>query len=193
MNFRGIDNIVGTRRDGGVGLKLLIDYLHRHDTIVCCLLDNESAAQKAVNSLLSASSVLDSGRKVTKPDYIYLWNPNIEFDNFDNTEIAHVLTAVSDGRSEFDASEVAVCRETAEPGAKLKALFLSKTGYDLPKKTLLRLLFDLIIANREKEIGRERHRKVVQAAIDIANYSAWNYPPVNPEIRKKNLASGLFG
>lgn len=69
----------------------------------------------------------------------------------------------------------------------------SPTGYDLPKKRLLRVLFGFIVENREQEIVAEPRREIVQAAINIASFSARNYPPMSPEIRKQNLASGWFG
>ncbi|HZU11778.1 MAG TPA: hypothetical protein VFB58_02985 [Chloroflexota bacterium] len=193
LNFRGIDNIAGPRREAGVGLKLLIDYLHRQNTIVYCVLDREGAAEQAVKMLLRASSVLDEGRKVTKQDYVRLWDPNIEFDNFEDVEIARALSDVAEGRVGFDVTEVRKCRFATESGAALKALFLAKTSYELPKRTLLRTLVGHVIAHREQEIDREPRREIVQLAIDIAKYSAGNYPPVGPDIRRKNLESGLFG
>jgi len=55
--------------------------------------------------LVAADSQFVRWRKLTREEYIHLWNDSIEFDNFSDHEIAEAMTRVSEKRYTFSDTE----------------------------------------------------------------------------------------
>jgi hypothetical protein len=188
-NITGIGNFVGVKRLDRFGaLEKFIDAYHIRQTVVFVLLDNEGGASKVVEQLKKAISTRYPMRKLTRPEYIHLWARSIEFDNFSNDEIAAALTRVSEGRYQFSATEVQQSCSVRD-GNPLGRLYEAKLTYGLEKATLLRVLFDPIMAKIETNKGRPIF-KILGEVVKIANL---NHQPVRLEDWQVNQESGYLG
>jgi len=202
VNMHGIGGFEGKKdRDRCGAFERFIDDYHDRQTIVFVILDKEGRVPKVREQLLRAASKYYNGpypkRRVTKDEYIHLWDKNIEFDNFSHVEIARAMTKLCQGRQPFKASEITDCenRFAAKEGDPLSKLFKEKLTYDLSKPELLRILFGFIISNRNKEFDADRKAKrpvvrVIQKVIELA---ARNYQPVTRDIWRENQESGYLG
>jgi len=200
VNLKGIGNFMGKKRgtkDKYGALERFIDAYHYRQTIVFVILDNEERVPKIKERLTNAPSKYYPKRKVTKDEYIHVWDKNIEFDNFSHKEIAQALTILSENRYFFQPSEIADC----EPQSKtkkdetLKKLYKEKINYGLPKRKLLEILFQFIISNSENEFestGRGK-RPVVQLMQKIIKLAARNYQPITFRGWKETQESGYLG
>jgi len=191
VNIHGVGNFTGKKSTDKYGaLEKFIDDYHYRQTIVFVVLDNEGRVQTVRQNLLKANSKCYPKRKVTKNEYICVWNKNIEFDNFTHNEIAKAMTTLSDNRHLFKDNDIADCENgfSAREGNSLEKLFNNMLGYDLSKPKLLEILFGFIISNPETE------RPVVQVIQEVINLAGKNhYRPVTMDIWQKNQESGFFG
>ena len=191
VNIHGVGNFTGKKSTDKYGaLEKFIDDYHYRQTIVFVVLDNEGRVQTVRQNLLKANSKCYPKRKVTKNEYICVWNKNIEFDNFSHNEIAKAMTTLSDNRHIFKDNDIADCENgfSAREGNSLEKLFNNMLGYDLSKPRLLEILFGFIISNPETE------RPVVQVIQEVINLAGKNhYRPVTMDIWQKNQESGFFG
>lgn len=191
VNIHGVGNFTGKKSTDKYGaLEKFIDDYHYRQTIVFVVLDNEGRVQTVRQNLLKANSKCYPKRKVTKNEYICVWNKNIEFDNFTHNEIAKAMTTLSDNRHIFKDNDIADCENgfSAREGNSLEKLFNNMLGYDLSKPKLLEILFGFIISNPETE------RPVVQVIQEVINLAGKNhYRPVTMDIWQKNQESGFFG
>ena len=198
INIQGVGNFTGEKRLDKYGaLERFIDDYHNRQTIVFIVLDKEERVLKIKGKLTKATSRYPSRRKVTKDEYIHVWDKNIEFDNFSHDEIAQAMTRLSENRYFFQPSEVADCesRFTTKKGDPLSKLFEEKLNRGLEKPKLLEILFQFIISNAENEFestgkGKRPLVRIMQKIIELA---ARNYQPVTLRSWKETQESGYIG
>ena len=192
FNLQGVGNLTAKK-----GIEMFIDAYHHRQTIVFIIVDNEDRPTGIKKSLVQAKTKYNTKRRVTKDEYIYIWDKNIEFDNFSHKEIGQALTILSENRYLFQPSEIADC----EPQSKtkkdktLKKLYKERVNYDLPKRKLLEILFQFILSNSENEFestGKGK-RPVVQLMQKIIKLAARNYQPVTLRSWKETQESGYLG
>ncbi len=199
VNIQGVGNFTGKKKTDKYGaLERFIDDYHYRQTIVFVVLDNEGRVPVIKKRLIGACSKCYPKRKVTKNEYIHVWDKNIEFDNFSPDEIARAMTELGEGRYIFKADDIADCEKyfNAKKGNHLEEFFKKKVNYDLLKVELLKILFGFILSHPETEFDAEGKAKrpvvqVIQKVIELAlkNY----YRPVTWDIWQKNQESGFFG
>ena len=196
-NLNGVGNFAGRKRQEKYGaLEKFIDDYHSRQTIVFVLLDNEGQVQSVRKRLLEAQSNTYPSRKITKDEYIHVWDKNIEFDNFRHDEIARAMTKLSKGRYIFTEAEIACCEQaTLEKKADpLKALFSKQTGSGLSKVQLLKVLVDQILAHPEKEFEDGKPKRPLTKIIrQVLKLAALNHQPVTSKIWDHNQRSGHLG
>ena len=202
VNIRGIGGFEGKKdRDRCGAFERFIDDYHDRQTIVFVILDKEGRVPKVKEQLLRAASKYYNGpypkRRVTKDEYIHLWDKNIEFDNFSDEEIARAMTKLSEDEYTFQANEIENCKNAlaAKEGNPLGELFRKKLGRDLSKPKLLNILFGFIISHPKNEFDTDRKAKrpVVQVMEKIIKLTARNYQPVTIDTWRENQESGYFG
>lgn len=198
VNLKGIGEFTGEKkRDKYGALEKFIDYHHNRQTIVFIVLDDEGRASSIKNKLLNATSKFYKKRHITKEEYIVIWKgKTIEFENFNNNEIAKAMTSVCNNFFEFKESEIENCRLSRKKDSDhLSILFREKTGYGLSKPELLRMLFGFIIDNGKKEISSDGEpiRSVVKVIRDIIKLASLNHQPSRLDSWEKNQESGYFG
>jgi hypothetical protein len=114
VRVRSVSNATGGSDSSYSARWRLIDYLHHHQTIAFVLLDNEGLAPVNIGKgLRRASSIHFPDRRVTRPNYVKLWNLSFEMDNFNDGELATALTRYADRQARFSAADVKQCRESA--------------------------------------------------------------------------------
>lgn len=193
VNLRGIGNFTGRKRDRFGALSRFIDAFHDRQTIVYVLLDNEGGAEQIRARLIEADSKYSPYRKITKPEYLHIWDRNIEFDNFTNIEIADELSSLASCVHSFVAAEVEVCRSSfGQEGHNLERLYSDKVDQDLDKAALLGNLFSLIRTTPTLS-GADTARPVVQVLRKVVELAALNHQPTSSEDWNKNQQSGYVG
>lgn len=197
VNLQGIGSFTGKKVIDRYGaLERFIDDYHRRQTIVFIVLDKEGRVPQIKERLVQALSKYHPKRKVTKVEYIHVWNKNIEFDNFTDGEIALAMTKLSEGRYTFKPEEVADCRKRfpAKERDLLIRLFKERVvHYELSKPNLLNILFDFIVSSSKNGADDKTKRPVVKIIQDVIKLSKMNYQPVTLDIWQKNQESGYFG
>lgn len=197
VNLQGIGNFTGKESMDKYGaLERFIDDYHRRQTIVFVVLDKEGRVPQIKERLIKALSKYYPKRKVTKVEYIHVWNKNIEFDNFTDDEIALAMTKLSEDRYTFKVEEITDCRNrfSSKERDLLSKLFKEKIAhYELSKPNLLNVLFGFIISGSKNSTGDKTKRPVVKIMQDIIKLSKMNYQPVTLDIWQKNQESGYFG
>lgn len=186
----GVDAATGTKEDRFRAIIRLIDYLHHHQTFTFLILDNERYARKLKAEAQRAKSI-HSRRYVTRPEYLKIWRKSFEFDNFSSSEIAAALTAMAAGNTHFSRAQIDMCRQDANPGAMLKAVYQQRTGKKLNKMQLCELLVaGMLSAASHRTI---KNRPITKTLQRVATLAARNQSPTLQEIWEKNQASGYFG
>ena len=197
VNLQGIGSFTGKKVIDRYGaLERFIDDYHRRQTIVFVVLDKEGRVLQIKERLIQAHSKYYPKRKVTKAEYIHVWDKNIEFDNFTDDEIALAMTKLSECKYTFKPEEVADFRNRfpAKEGDLLIRLFKERVvHYELSKPNLLNILFGFIISNSKNNTDDKTKRPVVKIIQDIIKLSKMNYQPVTLDIWRKNQESGYFG
>lgn len=191
-----IMNIEGTGDFEGEKLIKLIDYYHYHQTIIFIILDKENNVEAKKRKYSETLSKLYPGRKITKDEYIYLWDRCIEFDNFTYKELALALSLLCDKKYEFTDSEIAEAEHNfLKKSNPLGNLYKEKLAYSLSKPKLLEILVNMIIRNKlnEFDIEGKPKRKIVQVIHRILELAEMNYQPVTNDIWRRNQESGYFG
>lgn len=195
QNLEGITNFTGGDRDRYGTLERFIDYHHSRQTFVFIVLDNEGRAP-AVRQELAEARSRHAERKLTRPEYIHLWDKSVEFDNFSHEEIARAMTTVSGNRYAFDAAEIAACESRfGEIGNPLGRLYEEKLDYGLNKIKLLETLVDVVLSDPEGEFDEEgaAKRPLVKMLGEVVELASTNYQPVTRDIQQENQMSGYFG
>jgi hypothetical protein len=195
QNLEGISNFTGQARDRYGTLERFIDDHHSRQTFVFVVLDNEGRASAVRRDLVEARS-RHAERKLTRPEYIHLWEKSIEFDNFTPEEIARAMTTVGENRYTFDAAEIAACESRfGNVGDPLKRLYKEKLDYGLKKTKLLEALVDVILSDPEGEFDEEDEAKrpLVKMLGEVVELASTNYQPVTRDIQQENQVSGYFG
>jgi hypothetical protein len=201
VNIQGVDNFTGEKRgvtkDKYGALERFIDAYHYRQTIVFILLDNEKRVPNIKNKLTKAPSKYYPKRKVTKDEYIHVWDKNIEFDNFSHEEIAQAMTILGKYEYSFQPNEIEDCEYRSSPRERdtLSELFEKKLKHGLVKPKLLELLFQFIISNQENEfeLTGKGKRPVVQLLQKISKFAARNYQPTTLRSWKETQESGYLG
>lgn len=197
INLRGVDQFVGKKGENPYGtLERLIDYHHSKQSIVFLVLDRDNPRVKRVVSRLKNQTPcsIHSERKVTRSDYIHIWDKTIEFDNFSPAEIARTLTVLSDNRYAFTEDEVIACKPTDNregAGDLLGKLYKEKLDYDLPKRKLLEMLCEHIRGCPRNEEGEKR--PIVKVLDNIVGIASKNHRPTRYDTWKSNQESGYLG
>jgi len=196
MNLEGVSTFVGDRRSDKYGsLEKFIDFNHNRQTIVFIILDKEGKPNPETikRKLIEKDSHYFKKRKVTRAEYLHIWDKSIEFDNFDNDEIADALTKLCDGNYRFNPIDIEACRNSSK-GNPLEDLFNSFTEgkYSLNKRALLGTLFDGILKEDydKRKVGEKPVIKVLQMLMNLATR---NYQPQSDGAWKENQETGLFG
>lgn len=195
QNLEGISNFTGQNRDRYGTLERFIDDHHSRQTFVYFVLDNEGRASDVRRKLAEARS-RHAERRLTRPEYIHLWDKSIEFDNFTPEELARGMTTVSGNRYTFDAAEIAACEgRFGEVGDPLKRLYKEKLDYGLKKVELLEALVGIILSDPEGEFDEEGEAKrpLVKMLGEVVELASTNYQPVTRDIQQENQMSGYFG
>lgn len=198
QNLKGIGQFEGKKGIDRCGaLERFIDDHHNRQTIVFVVLDNEGRASNIKNNLIQAHSKYYSGRKITKEEYIHIWNKTIEFDNFSHEEIARAMTEICERRYEFTIDEIVKCEKSCDgkTGNPLSKFFEEKIGRGLPKKELLKILFRFITSYPNKEFSddAEAKRPVVRIIEKIIELATLNHQPVTLDDWNENQGSGYLG
>lgn len=177
-------------------LERLIDHYHYRQTIVYLILDNENNAPKLRKRLLEARSKYpDVPGRITKPNYIFLWEKCFEFDNFSDEEIAGALTTVAGGRYTFTPTEVAQARarfgRVKDP---LSSLYRQKVGYGLNKPGLVEALVKGMLDNPRAEFDPEGKpaRPIAAKIWDVIKLATKNYQPVRLKHWRETQQSGFI-
>ena len=195
QNLEGIANFTGKGQDRYGTLERFIDDHHSRQTFVHVVLDNEGRAPEVRRELIGARS-RHAERKLTRPEYIHLWDKSIEFDNFSHEELASAMTIVSGNRYTFDAAEIASCEgRFGEEGDPLKRLYKEKLNYGLKKTRLLEALVDIVLSDPDEEFDEEGEAKrpLVKMIGEVVELASTNYQPVTRDIQQENQMSGYFG
>ncbi len=200
INIHGIGGFEGKKSiDKNGALEKFIDFNHFRQTIVFVVLDNEGRASKIKEKLIRSSSKFYPKRKVTKDEYIPIWNKNIEFDNFSHEEIAKAMTEFCDRRYAFRIDEIEECEKlySKKGGDSLGKLFKEKLNYDLDKPKLLNILFGYLILNSSNEFDSDRKAKrpvvkITQRIIKLALDNSYSQPH-SWDTWEWNQESGYFG
>jgi hypothetical protein len=174
-------------------LSRFIDHYHNLQTVVFVLLDNENRSRQFKQRIVESKSKFGINRKITKTDYIKIWDKNYEYDNFSDEEIASAMSYQSREKYFFRGEEINCARLGK---SKLQDLFRSKVGYDLNKKDLAVCLSNIIIKEIEQGVAVEKikkKRKIVSEIINITEIAIHNPFPVRKDIWKNNQESGYFG
>lgn len=187
MNIKGIGELPKLER--------LIDHYHSLQTIVFVVLDNENNAHSRKKKLVSAISKWSPNRTVTKDEYIHLWDKNIEFDNFTDEEIAEAMTKTSNGRYAFTREQIAECRNKFGHGPDpLSALYHQTFDYGLPKREMLKYLFDIAIATPQMTLnGMKAVRPIIDVIIKIKRLAFMNHQPSDLDAWKETQGSDWLG
>jgi hypothetical protein len=199
VNISGVAGFTGRKGFDRYGaLEKFIDYYHDRQTIVFIVLDNEGRTENIKSKLIKAPSKYYKNRFVTKSEYIHLWKrKTIEFENFSLEEIAHAMSKINTGEYVFTPVDIKNCQKKFEKKASdhLSRFYREKTGYDLSKPELLKVLSDSIIANRKNEFDSngEPVRPITKIIHRIIKLASMNHQPICSETWKKNQASGYFG
>ncbi|MEA2104187.1 MAG: hypothetical protein U9P79_06065 [Candidatus Cloacimonadota bacterium] len=199
VNIHGVPGFTGKKGIDKYGaLEKFIDFNHNRQTIVYIVLDKEGRTTTIKNKLIKTSSKFYSGRYVTKSEYIHLWErKTIEFDNFSYVEIAQAMSELSKGAYLFIPDEIEKCERQLQTKEAdyLSRLFNEKTGYDLPKPELLRLLCDYIIENAKNEFDNEGIplRPVLKVLHRVIELATLNHQPTRFVSWEKNQESGYLG
>lgn len=199
VNINGVAGFSGRKKFDRYGaLEQFIDYYHNRQTIVFVILDNEGRAENIKNKLLNAPSKYYKNRFVTKPEYIHLWErKTIEFENFSLEEIARAMTNINTGEYVFTHVDIGNCQQELKKKTSdhLSRLYREKTGYNLPKTELLKVLVDSIIVNHKNEFGSngEPVRSITKSILQIIKLASMNRQPTCFETWQKNQDSGCFG
>jgi hypothetical protein len=199
MNLQGVSTFVGDSKTDKYGaLEKFIDFNHNRQTIVFIILDKEGkpSPETIKAKLIAKDSHYFKKRKVTRAEYLHIWDKSIEFDNFDNDEIASALTKLSEDNYKFNPADIEACRNSNE-GDPLDGLFNSFTEgkYSLNKRALLATLFEGILGLSKEEydnrkIGQKPIVKVLQMLMYLAGR---NYQPQSDDAWEENQKTGLFG
>jgi hypothetical protein len=196
-NLNGIGNFTGDKKKDKYGaLEKFIDFNHDRQTIVFVVLDDEGGAVAVKQKLINKDSEYHKKRKVTRDEYISIWNGSIEFANFSNGEIADALTEMCEKEYTFQPSEIEPLRKITK-GNPLKDFFNQRTEgkYDLKKRELLKRLCDPIVSAskaefEEKKMGEKPLIRVLNKVLRLANR---NFQPQSREAWTENQDTGLFG
>ena len=196
-NLNGVGNFSGRKRQDRYGaLEKFIDDHHSRQTIVFVLLDKEGRVPQVRARLLKAQSLSYPDRKITKDEYIHVWEKNIEFDNFGYNEIARAMTKLGQEKHVFTEDEIACCEQDHIKGEAdpLTALFERQVGPGFSKSDLLEILFDEIIAHPEEELEEGKPKrpltKIIRQVLELA---ALNHQPSTSGIWEHNQQSGHLG
>jgi hypothetical protein len=200
-NLGGIGGFTGSqKRDKYGALEKYIDHNHDNQTYVYVVLDNEGGASQVKNALVKKQSELMKKRKVTRDEYIQIWNDSIEVDNFSWADIARALTEYCDHDHEFTADEVEASFQPVggqpRKGNPLESLLNQQTGgrYSLNKVRLLHILCGYIISSTQEEFERKWSKSpIIKILNTVLTLAARNYQPQSEEAWKDNQESGYFG
>ncbi|NJD52526.1 MAG: hypothetical protein FIB07_06610 [Candidatus Methanoperedens sp.] len=199
INIHGIGGFEGEKSTEKSGaLEKFIDDYHFRQTIVFVVLDNEGRVFKIKHKLIGLTSKRYPKRKVTKEEYIQLWNKNIEFDNFNHEEIAKAMSEFCDRRYTFMIYEIQECEKLySKERNPLGKLFKEKLNYDLDKPKLLNILFGYIILNSSNEFDSNGNAKrpvvkIMQRIIKLAKDNSYCQPH-SRDTWEWNQESGNFG
>lgn len=199
INIHGVAGFTGQKRIERYGaLEKFIDYHHNRQTIVFVVLDNEGRVNKIKNRLIKAQSKLFPDRFVTKAEYIHLWaKKTVEFDNFSFEEIAKAMSEINKGEHTFTTDEIEECylQSQRKESDHLSMLYKERTGYDLSKRELLRILCDFIIKNGDDEFDSNGNpiRPIIKVLDQIIDLVIMNHPFTCKRSWEINQKSGYFG
>lgn len=198
INIQGVGNFTGEKRLDKYGaLERFIDDHHYRQTMVFVVLDNEGRATTVKERLVKRRSKSYPKRRVTKDEYIHIWNNNIELDNFSNDEIARAMTELCERGYIFKAEEIEDCRKifNSKKGDLLAKFYQEKTGRGPSKPNLLKVLSSFIISNPDNEFDDkgEAKRPVVRIIQKVINLASVNHQPSSRDIWQENQESGYFG
>lgn len=169
----------------------LVDYLHHHQTITFLILDNENYAEKLKQEARKAKSIHNSQRYVTRPEYIRIWKDSFEFDNYSCGEIAAAMNILVQGRTVYSLSEVATCKSSDNPGARLSELYRQKANYDLPKLRLNEILVEQMLSVHTRR--KIESRPIIKTLERVARLAALNPFPSMHETWEMNQGSKYLG
>jgi len=196
-NLNGISNFTGDKKKDKYGaLEKFIDFNHDRQTIVFAILDDEGGAAAIKQKLINKDSEYHKKRKVTRDEYISIWNGSIEFANFTNDEIAAALTEMCGKEYVFKPDDIEPLRKTAK-GNPLKDFFNEKTDgkFELDKRELLKRLCDPMVSASKAEfeankMGEKPLIRILNTVLTLANR---NFQPQSRDAWTENQDTGLFG
>jgi hypothetical protein len=197
-NLQGVGEFTGkSGKDRYGALEKFIDDYHYRQTIVFVILDNEGRVPLIRQRLIEAPSKLFPARRLTRPEYIHLWDRCVEFDNFTPAEIGTALTATAELRHTFTEADVLRCMEEydARKTNPLGALYRGVLDYALPKPALLGHLVSGMIAKGAAEFDAEGkgNRPLVRVLQRVVRAAVGNPQPVRQESWVANQESGFLG
>lgn len=173
-------------------IERFIDHFHDLQTLVYFILDNENKSKQRKESLVRTPSLYIDGLSITKDEFFTIWERNIEFDNFTDSEIAEAMTKFCGNRYEFSETEIASCRSNFGKGKDpLSSLYEEKLSFRLDKPKFLAVLFEYIKVDYQIEIeGVKRNRPILKALENISHLAMRNYQPTRLDSWIENQNSG---
>lgn len=190
LNMKGVDNVTGGRSDRYRAILRLIDYLHHHQTIAFLILDNENNAERLRSAVTKTRSIFGHRKRITRPEYIKIWKKSFEFDNFSDTELACVLSALSQERCAFRSSEILNCRNDINPGMALKRIYQERAKFSLNKIELANALVDKMLSSKSRR--HVENRPIVKVLRRVTKLALTNPFPTRQEIWEKNQISKVI-
>lgn len=173
-------------------LERYIDNYHNLQTVVYILLDNENRSRQLKKKIIGIPSKYGVNRKITKSEYIKIWNKNFEFDNFTDDEIAVSMSKQSQGKYNFKKKEINFARKGNK---KIQDIYKDRVGFDLNKRELDKDLTNIIIKEIEENNIKilKKKRNIIDEIIKITKIASRNYFPISKDSWRRNQESGFFG
>jgi len=190
----GVGEFEGRRMDRLGALERFIEEYHYRQTVVFIVLDDEGNVVDLRQRLVEAPSKYFPRRTMINPDHFVVFQPNFEFANFTDEEVAVAMTSVSKGTATFLPSDVADARADKR-GNALARMYRERTGHSLSKPAMGLALVDCIAATIDSEFDAQgnAHRPVVSALDRLVNVAALNHQPFTADTWEQNQLSGYFG
>jgi len=195
LPLRGIGNFTGKKGyDPQSAWVRFVDDYHSRGTIVFFMVDREGGADRRARELISKTSLYEN-RMVTRPEYVHLWDKNVEFDNFTDQEIATALSQLTAGLHPFSADQVAQVRNspiTKESAKGLGQLFEHVSGKGIDKPNLLAKLAESLFADVPAS-DSPQSREIISVLRSVLNLARQNGSQTSKWAREYRANQGLYG
>ncbi len=188
IEFRSIS---GTGNFSLANWQGFIEYMHEKQTLVYFLLDNEGRAVKEANRLLNKNRIFafPGLEKVTLRDRIRIWAQSFEESNFTDAEIKRALAHQG---VQVSSHRVANVRTKARTKGLINELS-HNLGVIIDKPRLDIDLANELVSQRRKRPNVKSLRPIEEFIQRSGHLIMLNHQPANPEMKRRNIETGLIG